>query len=85
MECWTLSVSSCCTINLSNYNERAAMSVVSPQENIVRVFTTKGEPVSLRIEADVPVTVQLEIENNCSCGGSARRTGAYTDTDFGTR
>jgi hypothetical protein len=61
------------------------MSVVSPQENIVRVSTTNGEPVSLRIEADVPVTVQLEIESNCSCGGSARRAGAYTDTDFGTR
>lgn len=60
------------------------MSAVSPQENILRVSTTDGEPVSLRIDAGVPVTVQLVIENNCRCGGSTR-AGAYTDTDFGTR
>lgn len=61
------------------------MAVVTQQENILRVSTTNGEPVFLKIDAGAPVTIQLEIENNCSCGGTTQRAGAYTDTDFGTR
>jgi len=61
------------------------MPVSSPQENLLRVSTNDHENASLRIAAGAPVTVQLEVESNCNCGGSARRAGAYTDTDFGTR
>jgi hypothetical protein len=61
------------------------MSVVSPQENLLRVTANNGETTSLRIDAGAPVTIQFEVEHNCSCGGSARRAGAYTDTDFGAR
>lgn len=59
------------------------MTVVSPQENLLRVSTIKGETVSLTIDAGVPVTIQLEVGDQCICGGAARGAGAYTDTDFG--
>jgi hypothetical protein len=61
------------------------MPVSSPQENLLRVSTNDREIGALRIAAGAPVTVQLEVENTCSCGGSVRRAGAYTDTDFGIR
>ncbi|WP_165478329.1 hypothetical protein [Arthrobacter sp. S39] len=47
--------------------------------------TSKGETVSLTIDAGAPVTIQLEVGGQCSCGGTARVAGAYTNTDFGTR
>lgn len=61
------------------------MTVVSPQENLLRVSTIKGETVSLTIDAGAPVTIQLEVGDHCNCGGTARGAGAYTDSDFGTR
>ena len=61
------------------------MPAVSPQENIVRVSTSRGETVSLTVDAGAPVTIQLEVGGQCSCGGTARVAGAYTNTDFGTR
>lgn len=60
------------------------MSVVATKENTLSVSTTDGQPISLTIDADAPAAVQLVVESSCSCGGAARRTGAYTDTDFGT-
>ena len=60
------------------------MTVVSPQENLLRVSTSTGETVSLTIDPGAPVTIQLEVGGQCSCGGTARVAGAYTDTDFGT-
>lgn len=61
------------------------MTVVSPQENLLRVSTIKGETVSLTVDAGAPVTIQLEVGDRCNCGGAARGAGAYTDSDFGTR
>ena len=61
------------------------MTAVSPPENTLRLSTKKGETVSLTIEPGVPVTIQLEVGGQCSCGGTARVAGAYTNTDFGTR
>ena len=79
------SASRCCTHPIhSATNERAAMPVASPQENLVRVSTTQGETVTLTIDAGAPVTIQLEVGGQCNCGGSARVAGAYTNTDFGT-
>ncbi|WP_310166836.1 hypothetical protein [Arthrobacter sp. BE255] len=46
--------------------------------------TSKGETVTLTIDAGAPVTIQLEVGGPCSCGGTARVAGAYTNTDFGT-
>lgn len=60
------------------------MAPVSPQENLVRVSTNKGETVTLTIDADAPVTLQLDVGGQCSCRGTAGVAGAYTDTDFGT-
>ncbi|MDR7160594.1 hypothetical protein J2X42_003313 [Arthrobacter sp. BE255] len=60
------------------------MPVVPPQENVLRVSTSKGETVTLTIDAGAPVTIQLEVGGPCSCGGTARVAGAYTNTDFGT-
>ena len=60
------------------------MPAVSPQENIVRVSTSRGETVSLTVDAGAPVTIQLEVGGQCSCGGTAGVAGAYTNTDFGT-
>ncbi|MCD4849460.1 hypothetical protein LN996_01405 [Arthrobacter sp. AK01] len=62
------------------------MSITSSKEGTLRVSTTKGEPVELRIDASDPVAVRLEVDNTCGCAeGSGRRVGAYTDTDFGIR
>ena len=61
------------------------MPAVSPQENIVRVSTSRGETVSLTVDAGAPVTIQLEVGGHCSCGGAVSLAGAYTNTDFGTR
>lgn len=60
------------------------MPVVSPQENLLRVSASKGETVSLTIDPGAPVTIQLDVGGQCSCGGTTRVAGAYTDTDFGT-
>jgi hypothetical protein len=56
------------------------MSATSPEEGILRVSTVNKEPISLRLEAGVPVTVRVEIENNCTC----TRAGSYTDTEHGS-
>jgi hypothetical protein len=61
------------------------MPAISPHKSPLRVSTTNGETISLTIDAGAPVNIQLDVGNDCSCGGAARRTGAYTDTDFGTR
>jgi hypothetical protein len=62
------------------------MSAISPEETVIRVSSTNNEPVSLRLEAGQPVTVRVEVENNCNCRqGSAVRPGSYTDIDFGSR
>lgn len=68
----------------STINERAAMALVSPQENLLRVSTNKGETVTLTIDGGAPVTIQLDVGGHCSCRGTASVAGAYTDTDFGT-
>ena len=60
------------------------MTIVSPQENLLRVSTSNGETVTLTIDAGAPVTIQLEVGGQCSCGGTTRVAGAYTNTDFGT-
>lgn len=60
------------------------MTVDSPQENLVRVSTSKGETVTLTIDASAPVTIQLDVGGLCDCGGTASVAGAYTNTDFGT-
>ena len=60
------------------------MTVVSPQEHLLRVSTSTGETISLTVDAGAPVTIQLEVGGQCSCAGTARVAGAYTDTDFGT-
>ena len=60
------------------------MTVVSPQENLLRLSTNKGETFTLTIDAGAPVTLQLDVGGQCGCGGTARVAGAYTDTDFGT-
>jgi spore coat protein U-like protein len=60
------------------------MPAVSPQENIVRVSTSRGETVTLTVDAGAPVTIQLDVGGQCNCEGTTRVAGAYTDTDFGT-
>lgn len=60
------------------------MPDVSPQENLLRVSTSTGEPVTLTIDSGAPVTIQLDVGGQCNCGGATRVAGAYTDTDFGT-
>ena len=69
---------------INTTNERAAMTAISPRKSPLRVSTTSGETISLTIDPGAPVNIQLDVGNDCSCGG-ARRAGAYTDTDFGTR
>jgi hypothetical protein len=61
------------------------MPAISPHKSPLRVSTSNGETISLAIDAGAPVSIQLDVGNDCSCGGATRRAGAYTDTDFGTR
>ena len=61
------------------------MPAISPHKSPLRVSTSNGETISLAIDAGAPVSIQLDVGNDCSCGGAIRRAGAYTDTDFGTR
>ena len=60
------------------------MTVDSPQENLLRVSTSKGETVTLTVDAGAPVTIQLDVGGLCDCGSTASVAGAYTNTDFGT-
>ncbi|MFD0046145.1 hypothetical protein QMY03_05075 [Arthrobacter sp. KFRI-F3372] len=61
------------------------MPAISPHKSPLRVSTSNGETISLTVDAGAPVNIQLDVGNDCTCGGAARRAGAYTDTDFGTR
>ncbi|MFM9272510.1 hypothetical protein [Pseudarthrobacter sp. NKDBFgelt] len=61
------------------------MPAISPHKSPLRVSTSNGETISLTVDAGAPVTIQLDVGHDCSRGGAARRAGAYTDTDFGTR
>lgn len=61
------------------------MPATSPHKSPMRVSTTNGDTISLTIDAGAPVNIQLDVANDCSCGGGTRRAGAYTDTDFRTR
>lgn len=61
------------------------MTATSPHKSPLRVSTSNGETISLTVDAGAPVTIQLDVGNDCSCGGATRRSGSYTDTDFGTR
>lgn len=44
------------------------MALVSPQDNPLRVSTNKGETVTLTLDAGAPVTIQLDVRGQCSCG-----------------
>ncbi|MEV7999453.1 hypothetical protein [Pseudarthrobacter oxydans] len=61
------------------------MPAISPHKSPLRVSTSNGETISLTVGTGAPVNIQLDVGSDCTCGGAARRAGAYTDTDFGTR
>lgn len=55
------------------------MSATSQEEAFLCVSTANNEPITLRLEAGVPVTIQLVVDSACTCAGT--RAGSYTDTD----
>ncbi|MBT2514593.1 hypothetical protein [Arthrobacter sp. ISL-30] len=58
------------------------MSAISPKGTVLRVSTTDREPVVLQFEGGGSVTLQLEVDSNCTCeAGAATRPGSYTDRD----
>lgn len=58
------------------------MPATSREEPFLRVSSANNEPITLRLEAGLPVTIQLVVDSTCTCAGT--RAGSYTDTDRGT-
>ena len=55
------------------------------QEPVLHVAAADAGSVDLRLEAGAPAAVRIEVQGTCSCHGTSRRPGSYTDTDFGRR
>ena len=57
------------------------MSVMSPENTVLRVSSAGNEPVVLNVEGGESVTIRIEVESNCTCQ-PAPRTGSYTDSEL---
>lgn len=48
------------------------MPAISPHKSPLRVSTSNGETISLTVGTGAPVNIQLDVGNDCTCGGAAR-------------